>query len=93
MRAILIVMLVITPSMLVPGMTPDAKQTVALVALFAPRDPAHPDASPLRELKALPSTTRAVTTNHASSTNRSTRQPGWIPLANPRRKALSPARP
>lgn len=28
-------MLVITPSMLVPGMTPDAKQTVALVALFA----------------------------------------------------------
>jgi hypothetical protein len=35
LRAILIVMLVITPSMLVPGMTPDAKQTVALVALFA----------------------------------------------------------
>jgi DHA1 family inner membrane transport protein len=27
--------------------------TVALVALFAPRDPAHPDASPLRELGAL----------------------------------------
>nr|WP_314437397.1 MFS transporter [uncultured Brevundimonas sp.] len=27
--------------------------TMALVALFAPRDPAHPDASPLRELGAL----------------------------------------
>lgn len=27
--------------------------TMTLVALFAPRDPAHPDASPLRELKAL----------------------------------------
>lgn len=29
--------------------------TMALVALFAPRDPAHPDASPLRELNALKS--------------------------------------
>ena len=27
--------------------------TMTLVALFAPRDPAHPDASPLRELSAL----------------------------------------
>lgn len=27
--------------------------TMTLVALFAPRDPAHPDASPLRELRAL----------------------------------------
>lgn len=35
LRAILIVVLVITPSMLVPGMTADVKQTVALVALFA----------------------------------------------------------
>ncbi|WP_292070657.1 MFS transporter [Brevundimonas sp. UBA7534] len=30
-----------------------AVATMALVALFAPRDPAHPDASPLRELGAL----------------------------------------
>lgn len=30
-----------------------AAVTMALVALFAPRDPAHPDASPLRELGAL----------------------------------------
>ena len=29
--------------------------TLALVALFAPRDPPHPDASPLRELNALKS--------------------------------------
>lgn len=29
--------------------------TMVLVALFAPRDPAHPDASPLRELAALKS--------------------------------------
>lgn len=30
-----------------------AVTTMSLVALFAPRDPAHPDASPLRELAAL----------------------------------------
>lgn len=30
-----------------------AVTTMSLVALFAPRDPAHPDASPLRELGAL----------------------------------------
>ena len=34
-RAVLIVVLVVAPSMLVPGLAPDAQQTVALVALFA----------------------------------------------------------
>jgi hypothetical protein len=35
LRAILIVVLVVAPSMLVPGLSPDAQQTVALVAFFA----------------------------------------------------------
>ena len=34
-RALLIAVLVLAPSMLVPGLAPDAQQTVALVALFA----------------------------------------------------------
>jgi len=35
LRAVMIVVLVVAPSMLVPGLAPDAQQTVALVALFA----------------------------------------------------------
>jgi hypothetical protein len=35
LRAVMIVVLVVAPSMLVPGMGTDAQQTVALVALFA----------------------------------------------------------
>ena len=35
LRAVIIVALVLAPSMLVPGLPPDAQQTVALVALFA----------------------------------------------------------
>ena len=35
LRAFLMVVLVLAPSLLVPGLSPDAQQTVALVALFA----------------------------------------------------------